>query len=317
MIFAVVIVCLVISATFSGIEAGILSLNRVRLQHQVRLREKEAIKLNRLLSRPERVLTTVLFVTNFMNICAVALSTRELAHWLGPWGYAVALVVWLPLYLGIELLPKSIFRRFPYRALIAFSEVLRIADLILSPLLSIGSVIYNLFSARREQGRKQILVAREDLKFLTGESERLGHLSRLSKEMIHHVLDFRPVTARDIMSPLSAFPVIKGDAAVGELIEISRRTHLDRLPVAADSGEITGMVDVFEVMLDRKSDSSTVGAYARRIVTVAPEEPAYNVIRKLRAARASLAAVVDSRRHPLGIITSLQIMKRLVGAEGI
>ena len=105
--------CLLVPGLFSGIEAGIMSINRARLRYQVKLRDKNAIKLERLLAHPERLLATVLLVTNLMNICAVAISTRALVRGLGVYGYAVAFIIWLPVYLGVALLPKSIFRRFP------------------------------------------------------------------------------------------------------------------------------------------------------------------------------------------------------------
>ncbi|MGB8355323.1 MAG: CNNM domain-containing protein [Chthoniobacteraceae bacterium] len=312
-ILCIVLVCLLVSAMFSGIEAGVLSVNRVRLQHQARLREKTAMKLNRLLARPERVLVTVLMVTNFMNICAVTLSTREFVRWFGVAGYGVAFIIWLPLYLGVELLPKSVFRRFPYRALAAFSEVLWFADLLLSPVLSLGSAAYNIFFARQERDFKKILIAREDLKYLTLESERAGLLGALTRGIIHKVIDFRAVMARDVMSAVTGFHPIKASASVDELLNISHSSHLFRLPVTSGSGEITGLVNVFEVLLDRKDDGKPVGAYARRIVTVAPDEPAYSVIRKLRAARGHLASVRDKNGATIGIVSLEELIKRLVG----
>src|SRR5450432_4841188 len=105
MIWLGVIICLLISATFSGIEAGILSVNRVRLRNRLNRGDKAAIKLDRLLSRPERLLVTVLIVTNLMNISAMILGTQEVVRELGSAGYFLAFAISLPIYLlGIELL---------------------------------------------------------------------------------------------------------------------------------------------------------------------------------------------------------------------
>jgi CBS domain containing-hemolysin-like protein len=302
-----------IAAIFSGIEAGILSVNRIRLRHQVRLKEKAAIKLNRLLSRPERLLVTVLLVINFMNVCAVALSTRALVRWLGTSGYFVAFVLWLPVYLGIEVLPKSLFRRFPYRALAIFSGMLRIADLLFSPLLAAGSALYNVFFSSREGSFKKGLIAREDFKFLIHGSERTGVLTAVERRMIDNVIDFRTVTARHVMQPIQILRSIKAGAPVEELLAISHSTQIDRLPVMSESGEITGLVNVFEVLLDSKSGAESVEKFAHRIVTVAPEEPAYAVIRKLRAARGEMAAVIDAKEGAVGFVTSEDLFKRLIG----
>ena len=71
----VIVLCLVVSFVFSGIEAGILSVNRVRLAHRAKQREPAALKLKRLLAQPDRLLITVLVVTNMANIFALVLGT--------------------------------------------------------------------------------------------------------------------------------------------------------------------------------------------------------------------------------------------------
>ena len=75
MIWFAIVLCGVISFTFSGIEAGLLSVNRVRLKHRLKHRDGAAITLNLLLHHPERLLVTVLLVTNLMNIFAATLAT--------------------------------------------------------------------------------------------------------------------------------------------------------------------------------------------------------------------------------------------------
>src|SRR5262249_38807604 len=91
MIWLLVALCLAVSFVFSGIEAGILSVNRVRLAHQVRQREAAALVLERLLGHPERLMITVLIVTNLANIFALVLVADWLVAHLGQRGYLVAL----------------------------------------------------------------------------------------------------------------------------------------------------------------------------------------------------------------------------------
>jgi len=193
-------ICLVTSFLFSGTEAGILSLNRVRLRHRLKLNDPAARKLQRLVSHPERMLVTVLLVTNLMNICAILLITRACVRAWGAPGYLVAGAICLPLcQFCLELLPKSLFRRFPYRSLAALSDVLRLADLLLSPVLALGGLILRL--APRKPEERKLFAAREDFKYLTIESERQGTLLPVEREMIHNVMDLGSAKARDVMVP--------------------------------------------------------------------------------------------------------------------
>lgn len=312
MIWTAVIICSLVSFIFSGIEAGLLSMNRVRLRHRVKLRDRAAIILNRLLAQPERLLVTVLIVTNLMNAFALTLATEELVRLFGARGYFIALAVGLPFYvLCLELLPKSLFRRFPYRAVAFLTTPLRLADVLLSPLHFVGQGIVRLLFGRRPANQQKLFVAREDFKYLTIESERTGALGQAERQMIHNVVDFRAVTAQQVMVPLEKVRTIPASASIEVLIARSQAENLDRWPVVNDRGQISGLVQIFDIALDGRS-RGVVETFQRRIVKVTPNEPAYSIVRKLRAARTTLAAVIDNSGGSLGIVTWEDLIQRLV-----
>ena len=312
MIWGAVILCSLISFVFSGIEAGLLSMNRVRLRHRVKLRDRAAIVLNRLIAQPERLLVTVLIVTNLMNAFSLTLATQELVRIWGLRGYLIALGVALPVYLiCLELLPKSLFRRFPYRAVAFLATPLRIADVLLSPLHFVGQGVVRALFGRRPPDQQKLFVAREDFKYLTIESERTGALGQAERQMIHNVVDFRAITAQQVMVPLEKVRTIAASAALEELLERSQAEHLDRWPVTNERGQIVGLVLIFDIALDGRR-RGVVETFQRRIVKVTPNEPAYSIVRKLRAARTTLAAVIDAHGGSLGIVTWEDLIQRLV-----
>jgi CBS domain containing-hemolysin-like protein len=78
---------------------------------------------------------------------------------------------------------------------------------------------------------------------------------------------------------------------------------------------VTGIVDSFDLVLDAKR-SDPVGVHQRRVVRVAPNEPAYAILRKLRAARVQLALVAEPAAAPLGVVSSADLVRRLVDTAG-
>jgi len=312
MIWLAVLGCFLISFGFSGIEAGILSMNRVRLKHRLKHRDRAAIVLNSLLQKPERLLITVLVVTNLMNIFAMTLATQEFVAELGNAGYLAALALFLPVYLlGLELLPKSLFRRFPYRALAALSGPLRLADLLLSPLHFVGHNVSKLLFGERPVEQMKLFVAREDFKYLTIESEKQGALGKDERQMIHNVVDFRGVKATDVMLPLASVQTIPASAALEDLIARSREMNIDRWPLTDDRGAVVGLVNVLDVAMDGKQ-RGVVESYQRRIVKVNANELAHSIVRKLRAARVTMAVVLDASGKQIGIVTWEDLIRRLV-----
>ena len=66
------LICL--SAFFSGAEIGMMSLNRYRLRHLVKKKNKQAIRVNQMLARPEKLLSVILIGSTLSNIVSSTLA---------------------------------------------------------------------------------------------------------------------------------------------------------------------------------------------------------------------------------------------------
>jgi CBS domain containing-hemolysin-like protein len=302
--------CWIASFVFAGIEAGLLSLDQVRLRHQVKMQNHAAIRLDRLLKEPERLLATILLVTNFADIAGLLVLTRRLVTLLGSAGYLVALLVAAPIYLFLlGVLPKSLFRRFPYRALAFFAGLLVFTSRLLWPFLELGALIGRLLF-RRTKAPPRLFAAREDLKQLAVESERQGGLTSAERAMIHNVVDFRTLKVSDVMVPFSKIVSVRQDTPVPEVLDLAARTRIDRLPVISKKTAL-GLVNIFDVLLDQ-TPGHDLRHYTRRIISAAENESAYRIIRRLRAARLTLAAVTGRRGQLIGIVTIEDLVRRIV-----
>ena len=300
-----------VSFIFSGIEAGILSVSRVRLRNRVKHRDRAALRLQKLLRKPERLLLTVVIVTNLANLFAITFATSVFSrHW-GHWGYGVALLVFAPLYLfGLELFPKALFRRFPMHALAFLSGPLRLAYIALGPVLRLSASLGRRLFPPLEDDSRKLFAAREDFKYVTLESERVGAISPTERRLIHGIVDFRSVSARDLMQPLADFPTIQEGAWVEELIAASRGGSLERFLVVSESGEIVGIISLFEAILSR-TPGARISSHIRPIGPIPATESALRVLHKLRTARTHVALVMEGET-PQGLLFAEALYRRLV-----
>jgi len=308
----IILCCWIVSFFFNGIESGLLSIDPVRLRQNVKRRVPAALKLNRLLKHPERLLATVLLVTNAADIVALLLLTRQLVRWYGYAGFFFALLIALPVYLFLlSVLPKALFRRFPFRALVRLAGVLEFTSILFSPLLELGARLGKLLLPGHAGKRGRLFAAREELKQITSQSEREGALTTTERVMIHSVVDFRGAKVSDVMLPSTRVVALQSDASTQQALELGASTGLDRLPVLAPDGQPTGLVNVLDILLDRNGNKP-LGYYVRRIVTTPEDEPAYRIMQQLRAARLGLAAVVDRNKHFRGVVAIEDLIRRLV-----
>src|SRR5467141_3651789 len=206
--------CWAISFLFNGIEAGLTSIDPVRLRHHVKLNRPAAVRLDRLLKTPERLLVTVLLITNLADILALFVMTRFLVSRFAATGFFLAVFIALPVYLFVlSVLPA-------------------------------------------QKKRARLFAAREELKQITTQSEREGSLTATERAMIHNVVDFQNVTARDVMKPLSKVASLKPESAIEDVFNMSRSTGFDRLPVIGAIGDAVGLVNVLDILLDKNPPRS-------------------------------------------------------------
>jgi CBS domain containing-hemolysin-like protein len=333
--------CLVVSFLYAGIEAGLLSASRVRLRSRVHQGDRAAVRLDRLLAHPERLLATVLFVTNFADVAALVIITNAMVDHFHRWGYLITGVLTLPVYLlGLQLLPKSLFRRFPYRALSALAGLLELTSKVLAPLLvavewvvwigrerpvTVGTGIRTPSARDGDAGTDPVLVqtdderhhmglfvAREEFKSLAAEGERTGALTGTERGMIHNVVDFGTLRVRELMLPAPESLAMREGLRVRDLLDFARTHAVEHLPVVKAAGELAALVDVYALLLDRAPDRLAAVTYLRRPpLSVNPGDAAHRVLRRLRSARLTAAAVVEDNRL-IGIVRTKDLLQRLV-----
>lgn len=318
MIRALVILgCWMISFLFAGIEAGVLAVDPVRLRSQVKQHRRGAERLNRLLKHRERLLVTVLLVTSMADILALLLLTHWLVVGFGYLGFLITLLIAVPVYVFVlGVLPKSLFRRFPFRALASLAGLLEVVSILLWPVLELGGRLGRLFLPRKKAERPRLFVAREELKQITTQSEHEGSLTSTERAMIHNVVDFTTVNVRDVMAPVGRAVTVGPDTPVKEVLRLSAAKNIDRLPVLSSRREAIGLINVMDILFDQQR-AEMLRKYVRRLVIAAEDEPAYRVIQRLRAARLGLAAVVNRQQKLTGIVTAEELIKQLVSTTPV
>jgi CBS domain containing-hemolysin-like protein len=309
---AIIVCCWIVSFFFNGIESGLLSIDPVRLRQNVKRRAPAALRLNRLLKQPQRLLATVLLVTNAADIIALLLLTSQLVRRYHYPGFFFALVIALPVYLFVlSVLPKSLFRRFPFRALARLAGVLEFTSILFSPLLELGAQLGKILLPSHAGKRRRLFAARDELKQITSQSEHEGTLTATERAMIHSVVDFRSTEVREVMVPWAKVVALQPGTSTEQALELGASTGFDRLPVIRPDGQPDGLVNILDILLDGNG-YKPLDNYVRRIVTTTEDEPAYRVMQQLRAARLDVAAVVDRKKNLRGILAIEDLVRCLV-----
>ena len=121
------VLMLLISAFFSAAETGMMSINRYKLRHLAKNKHKSAMRVEKLLQRPDRLLGLILIGNNLVNILASSIATLLAIRAFGDYGIAVATtLITFAILIFSEVTPKTLAALNPERVAYPAAIILRL-----------------------------------------------------------------------------------------------------------------------------------------------------------------------------------------------
>lgn len=318
------IVCLVLllsvglSFLFSGMESGVMALNRLRVRQGVRSGDARATVLQGFLNNPENFLWTILVGNTIANFLIFSLGALQLSELLGRYpvlicvSFAVAVFLF---YIVCELLPKTLFQRSPTRLTLALARPFRFIHLALSPLVAL--VAWFASGGIRWTGGKtftgQLFGGREELRLIMQESS--PEMTTEEKMMINRVFDLQTFRVRHIAVPLARTMTVPADATMGMVLKFCQEHNFTRLPVVHPAtGRIMGLLGMDELIyrsdLDKDKKASD---YVQPALFLSGNLLVEEALHRMQLGGRRLAIVVGPNHKEMGIISLQDILKVIFG----
>ena len=312
--------CVFLSFLFSGMEAGVLVLSRLRVRQLVRAGNRSAVILQGYLEQPEDFLWTILVGNTLANLAVVGLAVVLLAHGLGKYPVLLAaafLVMLFLFYAFCELLPKMLFRMFPNRLCLAVAGPFRFIHLVLSPLVTLMTRLSrgllhwtggrtftgNLFGSREEMR----LVMQESAQVLTSEERML----------INRVLDLQNITVRNLMIPMDQVMTVTTTTPMSEALRVSLEKDVSQVPVwrgEGDARRIVGMLSLRAALYQAALDASKpAGDFVKPALFVEEEMRLEEALKRMQRGGQRLGVVLGRERREIGIVSLQDILKNIFG----
>jgi Mg2+/Co2+ transporter CorB len=197
------VIMIFVSAYFSGSETGMMTLNRYKLRHLAKNGNRAARRVEKLLRRPDRLISLVLIGNNLVNILASALATIVGMRLYGDAGVAIATgILTFAVLVFSEVLPKTIAALYPEKVAFPSSFLLGPLQIVMMPLVWLLNTITRLLMSMvgiRSDGAISGALSKDELRTIVHESRSL--MSRRNQDMLLSVLDLEKVNVDDIMVP--------------------------------------------------------------------------------------------------------------------
>jgi Mg2+/Co2+ transporter CorB len=318
-LLGLLIFLLACSAFFSSSETGILSLNRYRLRHLAKEGHRGAKRVSDLLSRPDRLLGTILIGNNFVNILASSIATVLAIKLWGEAGIAIATIgLTLALLIFGEITPKTLAALHPDRVAYPFSLPLLLLQKLFYPLVILLGWISNgllrLLGIDPASKNNDSLTT-EELRSVVRES---GHeLPKNRQSMLLGILDLERVTVNDIMIPRNEVTGINLEDDIETIIgQLTTTTHT-RLPLFRhDINQVEGIVHMRQIARLMNNDQLTKDALVAACnepYFVPESTPLSTQLINFQKQKRRIGIVVDEYGDVIGIVTLEDILEEIVG----
>jgi putative hemolysin len=311
-----IVVLLILSALISGAEAAFFSLSPAEINSIKSSKSKTDQLIDQLLSKPERLLATILVTNNLVNIGIIVISayfSSELFDFSNArvMGFVIEVVVitLIIVFFG-EILPKIYSIRYAGKVAQFMATPLDVAEKICRPvnflLINLTSRIQQRFS---QQGK---LISMDDLSDALDLTE---HGINEEKKILEGIVKFGNKAVSEIMTPRVDVIGVALKTRFKKLISLVVESGYSRIPVYnQDLDNIKGILYIKDLIpFLGKPDSFNWQSLLRPPYYVPETKKINDLLKEFQTTKIHMAVVIDEYGGTSGIVTLEDILEEIVG----
>ncbi len=318
MLVASILILLFLSAFFSSSETGMMALNRFRLKHLIKQKDKSAIRANKLLQRPDRLLGIILIGNNFVNILAAALTTILCLRLFGDSGVFIgSIILTMVVLIFAEVTPKTFAANYAEKVALPASMILKFLQKILYPLVWIvnffSNSILKLFGVEEKQSDDDL--SPDELKSILENSGDL--IPSRYQEMLLSVLELDKISIDEVMIPKNEVIGIDLSKDINEIKSFLESSKKEFFPIFDQNlDDIKGIIDLYGInsfLSSNKHDKDSLLDNSEEVY-FALENTSLNIqLNNFQKDKKKVAIVLDEYGSVKGIIDIKDILEEIVG----
>ncbi|MDA8923578.1 hemolysin family protein [Flavobacteriaceae bacterium] len=323
---SIILLCLVLSAFFSGMEIAFVSSNRIFIEIEKNKPTLTAKILQFITKNPSRFITTMLIGNNISLVVYGIFMGNKIVQVIFPTLEGVELPLEILFYqtlistgiilLTAEFLPKVFFQLYANQLVRFFAPPAAFFHAVFTPVslfvLKITNVLLRiLFRSKTEE--LELSFSKIELgDYIEEQVEGVQNKAQLDSEIqiFQNALEFSTVKAREVMVPRAEITAIEKEKSIEELKALFASTGFSKIPVFDENiDDIIGFVHAFEML----KQPSSIKQILLPVEFVHEPNTVNDVLSRLTRKRKSIAVVLDEYGGTAGLLTIEDIVEELFG----
>ncbi len=296
-----------------------MALNRYRLQHLVKQKNRSAIKASRLLSRPDRLIGLILLGNNFVNNLAAALATVVAIRIAGEQALlASTVILTLVVLIFAEVTPKTMAAIRPealaFPAAWVYTPLLKL----LYPFVWLVNLITNLLLrivGINVKKLKEETLNKEELKSIVSDAENL--MPPRYQKMLLGILDMETASVEDIMTPRNEIIGIDLEDPIESIVDHIKASPHTRMPVYKKSiDRVIGFLHIRRILSLTSAEEFDKQQITDNLIKpffIPENTPLHKQIQCFKTEKLRIGLVVDEYGDVQGLVTLDDLLQEIIG----
>ncbi len=324
-----ILVTLALSAFFSGSEIVFVTANRLRVEVYARRGGAVGKIVSQFLEDPATLLTTTLVGNNF---ALVIYSTLIALYLEGPFQTFYLEIIGLQhgaasvmafitqtviaslvvLVVG-EIIPKSVLREIPNRAVFALAIPLRASYYVLLPMIVIARwSAFFLMRTFNADSKSFSQFMRRDFELMIEDSKRTGELDLDEEEstLLSNVFAMSTILVKESMCPRTNIVALEESVSVSEVRQVFVESGHSKIPIYRENiDNIVGVAFAYDLF----HEPATLAEIIRPATFVPETKLSKELLQEFLAKKTSIAIVIDEYGGTAGLVTSEDLLEEIFG----
>mgnify|MGYP001250557547 CR=1 FL=1 len=312
---ALFIILLIMSAFFSSSETALFHLKSYEDVNE---------RVKKLISRPQKLLSTLLTGNTIINIAIGSLAATYTVNHIAKFSslkistlliLEVIVITFLVLIFG-EIIPKTYAIAKSKKLANFLSKPLTIMLMIVYPIAFFFHKITDLILKILPINKEQIFDSEEELMMLAEVGEEEGTLDHEESDMIQSVLEFKNKLVKEILTPRVDVIALDSLNTLDEAMDVIMNKKYSKIPVYKESiDNIKGVLyakDIIPYLMGSRPEIDLL-KLTREPYFIPETKPIDEVMQEFKIKKTNIAVVVDEWGGTSGILTLEDIVEEVMG----
>ena len=311
------VILIILSGFFSSAESAFTTVNKIRIRALAGDGNHNAMRVEKILGRYSKMLSTVLVGNNIVNISASALATTLAINIWGSVAVSIMTgVLTLVILLFGEIIPKTWATVRSEQIALSYSRIIWALMFILTPLVYIidkmSHFIMKIFKIDTSGSGTQI--TENEIKTYVDVGREDGVIESEEQEMINNVFDFSDAVAKDIMIPRIDMTSVYVNTDYYTLMNVFRDSMFTRIPVYdGEPDQIIGLINIKDFFLVKDKKNFHIKSIIRTAYFTFEFKKIADLMIEMRSKAFNVAFVLSEYGTTVGMITMEDLVEEIVG----